>query len=99
MTARDLAAAAHGIGSPSTVDGIRALGVTVDQALWSGNAPGTHEAHQAWAAVGTVRRGLAGRGEAAFHEAEAIRSGNRAARWVISSLVRRGTWTSSPRRA
>ncbi|MGW3993170.1 DUF3488 and transglutaminase-like domain-containing protein [Amycolatopsis sp. NPDC004772] len=62
MTARDLAAAAHGIGSPSIVDGIRALGMTVDQALWSGNDPGTQEGHQAWTAVDTVRRGLAGRG-------------------------------------
>jgi transglutaminase-like putative cysteine protease len=62
MTARDLAAAAHGIGTPSIVDGIRELGVTVDQVLWSGNAPGAQAGHQAWAAVRTVRRGLAGRG-------------------------------------
>jgi transglutaminase-like putative cysteine protease len=62
MTARDLAAAARGIGSPSTVDGLRALGVTVDQVLWSGQAPGAQAGLQSWAAVRTVRRGLAGRG-------------------------------------
>jgi protein-glutamine gamma-glutamyltransferase len=62
MTARDLAAAAAGIGNPSIVDGLRALGVTVDQVLWSGNAPGAQAGPQAWAAVRTVRRGLAGRG-------------------------------------
>ncbi|WP_290058276.1 DUF3488 and transglutaminase-like domain-containing protein [Amycolatopsis solani] len=62
MTARDLAAAAHGVGYPSIADGIRALGVTVDQVLWSGAAPGPQAGHQAWAAVATVRRGLAGRG-------------------------------------
>ncbi|WP_410645888.1 DUF3488 and DUF4129 domain-containing transglutaminase family protein [Amycolatopsis sp. lyj-346] len=62
MTVRDLAAAAQGIGSPSIVDGLRALGVTVDQVLWSGNAPGAQADLQAWAAVRTVRRGLAGRG-------------------------------------
>jgi transglutaminase-like putative cysteine protease len=62
MTARDLAAAARGIGGPSTVDGLRELGVTVDQVLWSGGTPAAQAGPQAWAAVRTVRRGLAGRG-------------------------------------
>ncbi|OXM60815.1 transglutaminase TgpA family protein [Amycolatopsis vastitatis] len=62
MTARDLAAAARGIGSPSIVDGLRALGGTVDQVLWSGDTPGAQAGSRAWAAVRTVRRGLAGRG-------------------------------------
>jgi protein-glutamine gamma-glutamyltransferase len=62
MTARDLAVAARGIGSPSTVEGLRALGVTVDQVLWSGHDPGAQAGPRAWAAVRTVRRGLAGRG-------------------------------------
>jgi transglutaminase-like putative cysteine protease len=62
MTARDLAAAAGGTGGPSTVEGLRALGVTVDQTLWSGEAPGAQAGSQAWTAVRTVRRGLAARG-------------------------------------
>ncbi|WP_410666509.1 DUF3488 and transglutaminase-like domain-containing protein [Amycolatopsis sp. cmx-4-68] len=62
MTARDTAAAAQWIGNPSIVDGLRALGSTVDQVLWSGDAPGAQAGPQAWAAVRTVRLGLAGRG-------------------------------------
>jgi len=62
MTTRDLAAAAQGVGNSSTVDALRALGVTVDEVLWSGTAPAAQAGVQAWAAVRTVRRGLAGRG-------------------------------------
>lgn len=62
MTVRDLAAAADGISHPSTVDGLRALAVVVDRALWSGTGGGEHAGPQAWAAVHTVRRGLARRG-------------------------------------
>ncbi len=62
MTARDLAAAARRLGNPSIVDGLRALGGTVDQVLWSGEVPGAQAGPEAWAAVRTVRRGLAGRG-------------------------------------
>ncbi|MFI9452705.1 DUF3488 and transglutaminase-like domain-containing protein [Amycolatopsis sp. NPDC052450] len=62
MTVRDLAAAAHGIGDQSTVDGLLLLASTVDVALWSGVGTGPHSGPQAWAAVREVRRGLARRG-------------------------------------
>ncbi|MEU4519324.1 transglutaminaseTgpA domain-containing protein [Amycolatopsis sp. NPDC024027] len=62
MTARDLAAAARRLGNPSIVDGLHALGGTVDQVLWSGDVPGAQAGPEAWAAVRTVRRGLAARG-------------------------------------
>ncbi|WP_410585589.1 transglutaminaseTgpA domain-containing protein [Amycolatopsis sp. lyj-108] len=62
MTVRDLAAAAHGTGDQSTVDGLLLLASTVDVALWSGVGTGPHSGPQAWAAVREVRRGLARRG-------------------------------------
>lgn len=56
MTVRDLAAGAGIFGEQSTVDGLYSLARSVDAALWSGTAPNV--AHEAWAAVRTVRRGL-----------------------------------------
>ncbi|MFC4003772.1 DUF3488 and transglutaminase-like domain-containing protein [Prauserella oleivorans] len=63
MTVRDLAAAAGSAGADSRVlEGLRALGATVDHTLWSGAAPGPDTGRQAWAAVRSVRQGLARRG-------------------------------------
>jgi transglutaminase-like putative cysteine protease len=62
MTVRDLAVAAGDLGGKSTTDGLRTLGSTVDAALWSGKDPSAYAAADAWAAVRTVRRGLAHRG-------------------------------------
>lgn len=56
MTVRDLAATAGIFGNQSTVDGLHSLARSVDAALWSGTAPNV--AHEAWAAVKTVRKGL-----------------------------------------
>ncbi|MFE6612050.1 transglutaminaseTgpA domain-containing protein [Amycolatopsis sp. NPDC057786] len=56
MTVRDLAATAGVFGDQSTVDGLHSLARSVDAALWSGTAPDV--AHEAWAAVKTVRKGL-----------------------------------------
>ncbi|MFD8499960.1 transglutaminase domain-containing protein [Amycolatopsis sp. NPDC059657] len=61
MTVRDLARSAHPSVDMSTVDGLAALAVTVDTALWSG-VPATQAlADEAWSAVRTVRKGLARR--------------------------------------
>lgn len=62
MTVRDLGTAAAAVTDRATVAEIRKLGATVDQALWSGTAPGEQHAAQAWAAVRAVRQGLARRG-------------------------------------
>ncbi|SFB35913.1 Transglutaminase-like superfamily protein [Amycolatopsis marina] len=62
MTVRDLATAAAGVFDRTTVEGVRSLSSTVDIALWSGMEPDKQRGREAWAAVRTVRRGLAGRG-------------------------------------
>jgi protein-glutamine gamma-glutamyltransferase len=61
MTVRDLATAAVPLMQPSIVDGLQSLARSVDAALWSGTAPGERTVDEAWAAVRTVRRGLARR--------------------------------------
>ncbi|PXY25861.1 hypothetical protein BAY59_20030 [Prauserella coralliicola] len=61
MTVRDLTSAVA-VTDGATVDGLRALGATVDFALWSGSGPGPDSGRHAWAAVRTVRKGLARRG-------------------------------------
>ncbi|WP_133116410.1 DUF3488 and transglutaminase-like domain-containing protein [Amycolatopsis antarctica] len=63
MTVRDLAAVAAGRVDQATVDGLRSLGRTVDQALWANPAPPVeYSGAEAWAAVRVVRQGLARRG-------------------------------------
>ncbi|MEU5566811.1 transglutaminaseTgpA domain-containing protein [Micromonospora musae] len=62
MTLRDLAAVTAGVANESTVDGLRRLGVLVDRALWSGAGSAGVDGRAAWAALRTVRRGLARRG-------------------------------------
>jgi protein-glutamine gamma-glutamyltransferase len=59
MTVRDLAVSARTFGS--TVDGISALAAAVDAAVWSGTGMTTAMKDQAWAAVRTIRKGLAQR--------------------------------------
>ncbi|MFE9207265.1 DUF3488 and transglutaminase-like domain-containing protein [Micromonospora sp. NPDC007230] len=62
MTVGELSSAAARVADEATVAELRRLGAIVDRALWSGVVPGPAEAHQAWAAVRSVRRGLARRG-------------------------------------
>lgn len=62
MTVRDMAVASSGFVDDATVAAIHSLGVTADQALWSGAGPGERSAGDAWRAVREVRRGLARRG-------------------------------------
>ncbi|MEU6642747.1 transglutaminase-like domain-containing protein [Saccharomonospora sp. NPDC046836] len=64
MTVRDLttAAAAEQALDGEAREGLRSLGATVDVALWSGTEPRPESGMLAWAAVRTVRKGLARRG-------------------------------------
>ncbi|HLL69449.1 MAG TPA: transglutaminaseTgpA domain-containing protein [Micromonosporaceae bacterium] len=61
MTPRDMAVAAA-ITGEATVDPLRRLAATVDQAMWSGTASAQHSGREAWGAVRDVRRALARRG-------------------------------------
>lgn len=58
LTLRDLAGAA---AEPVATD-LRRLGTVVDRAAWSGDAVRRVDAEEAWSAVRSLRRGLAGRG-------------------------------------
>ncbi|TCO44281.1 DUF3488 and transglutaminase-like domain-containing protein [Actinocrispum wychmicini] len=58
MTVRD---AARTVTDQSVVDGLARLARQMDIALWSGADADTDTVADAWAAVGSIRRGLAGR--------------------------------------
>lgn len=63
MTPREVAVAAADVVDQDTVAAVRALASEVDLAAWSGpTALRAADRDRAWAAVGTIRRGLARRG-------------------------------------